>query len=55
MLLLIQLNSATEKVLQELKRKSLMNGDIPSTGVGINLWVDGTYQNTNRTTAETEF
>ena len=29
------------------------NGDFFQTGVGMNLWVDGTYQYTNRTEAET--
>ncbi len=46
-------NSATEKGAPRVEAQITYNGEIPSTGVGINLWVDGTYQNTNRTTAET--
>ena len=45
-------NSATEHSAPRVEAQITWNGDIPSTGVGVNLWVDGTYQNTDRTTAE---
>ena len=46
-------NGATEHSAPRVEAQITWNGDIPQTGIGMNLWVDGTYQHTNRTTAET--
>ena len=43
---------ATEGSSPRVEAQITYAGDILNTGVGINLWVDGTYQNTERTTAE---
>ena len=44
--------SATEKSAPRVEAQITWNGDFFQTGVGVNLWVDGTYQSTDRTTAE---
>ncbi len=46
-------NSATEKSAPRVEAQITWNGDVLQTGIGMNLWVDGTYQHTSRTTAET--
>ena len=43
---------ATEGSSPRVEAQITYAGDILNTGIGINLWVDGTYQNTDRTTAE---
>ena len=43
---------ATEGSSPRVEAQITYAGDILDTGVGINLWVDGTYQNTDRSTAE---
>ena len=53
MLLLILLQfSATDKSAPRVEAQITWNGDFFATGVGVNLWVDGTYQYTERTEAE---
>ena len=47
-------NSATEKSAPRVEAQITWNGDVMNTGIGMNLWVDGTYQHTNRTEAETQ-
>ena len=44
--------SATEKSAPRVEAQITWNGDFFQTGVGVNLWVDGTYQSTDRTTAQ---
>ena len=44
--------SATDHTAPRVEAQITWNGGIPQTGVGVNLWVDGTYQSTGRTTAE---
>ena len=43
---------ATEGGSPRVEAQITYAGDVFNTGVGINLWVDGTYQSTDRTTAE---
>jgi hypothetical protein len=43
---------ATEGSSPRVEAQITYSGDVFNTGVGINLWVDGTYQSTDRTTAE---
>ena len=45
-------NSATDHTAPRVEAQITWNGDFFQTGVGVNLWVDGTYQSTDRTTAE---
>ena len=45
-------NSATDHTAPRVEAQITWNGDILQTGIGMNLWVDGTYQSTDRTTAE---
>jgi len=45
--------SATDHQAPRVEAQVTWNGDLLQTGVGINLWVDGTYQYTGRTEAET--
>ena len=45
-------NSATDHSAPRVEAQITWNGDFLQTGVGINLWVDGTYQHTGRTEAE---
>jgi len=45
--------SATDAGAPRVEAQITWNGDFFATGVGVNLWVDGTYQHTNRTEAET--
>ena len=44
--------SATDHQAPRVEAQITWNGDFLQTGVGVNLWVDGTYQYTGRTTAE---
>ena len=44
--------SATDHTAPRVEAQITWNGDILQTGIGMNLWVDGTYQSTGRTTAE---
>ena len=44
--------SATDHHGPRVEAQITWNGDFFQTGVGVNLWVDGTYQSTGRTTAE---
>ena len=44
--------SATDKSSPRVEAQITWNGDLLGTGVGMNLWVDGTYQNTERTAAQ---
>ena len=44
--------SATDHQAPRVEAQITWNGDFLQTGIGINLWVDGTYQYTGRTTAE---
>ena len=44
--------SATDLSSPRVEAQITWNGDFFQTGVGVNLWVDGTYQNAERTTAE---
>ena len=44
--------SATDKSSPRVEAQITWNGNILATGVGMNLWVDGTYQNTDRSEAE---
>ena len=46
--------SATDHMGPRVEAQITWNGDFFQTGLGVNLWVDGTYQNTGRTTAEGE-
>ena len=43
---------ATEGSSPRVEAQITYAGDVFNSGIGINLWVDGTYQNTARTTAE---
>ena len=45
--------SATDKSSPRVEAQITWNGDFFQTGLGVNLWVDGSYQNTDRTTAQT--
>ena len=45
-------NSATDHTAPRVEAQITWNGDFFQTGVGVNLWVDGTYQNTERTAAQ---
>ncbi len=47
-------NSATDHSAPRVEAQITWNGDFLQTGVGVNLWVDGTYQHTGRTAAETQ-
>ena len=47
-------NSATDHSAPRVEAQITWNGDFFQTGVGVNLWVDGTYQHTGRTAAETQ-
>ena len=47
-------NSATDHGAPRVEAQITWNGDFFQTGVGMNLWLDGTYQHTNRTEAETQ-
>ena len=47
-------NSATDHSAPRVEAQITWNGDFLQTGVGVNLWVDGTYQYTGRTLAETQ-
>ena len=44
--------SATDHQAPRVEAQITWNGDFFQTGLGVNLWVDGTYQYTGRTTAE---
>ncbi|MAI76307.1 MAG: hypothetical protein CBC25_03765 [Pelagibacteraceae bacterium TMED65] len=44
--------SATDHHGPRVEAQITWNGDFFQTGVGMNLWVDGTYQSTGRTTAQ---
>lgn len=44
--------SATDNTSPRVEAQITWNGDFFQTGLGVNLWVDGTYQNTERSTAE---
>ena len=44
--------SATDKSSPRVEAQLTWNGDLLGTGVGMNLWVDGSYQNTERNEAE---
>ena len=44
--------SATDHSAPRVEAQITWNGDFLQTGVGMNLWVDGTYQYTERTEAE---
>jgi len=44
--------SATDHSAPRVEAQITWNGDLLQTGVGVNLWVDGTYQYTGRTEAE---
>ena len=44
--------SATDKSSPRVEAQITWNGDLLGTGIGMNLWVDGTYQNTERTSAQ---
>ena len=46
--------SATDHSAPRVEAQITWNGDLLATGVGVNLWVDGTYQYTGRTAAETQ-
>ena len=46
--------SATDHMAPRVEAQITWNGDFLQTGLGINLWVDGTYQYTGRTLAETQ-
>lgn len=46
--------SATDHSAPRVEAQITWNGDFLQTGVGVNLWVDGTYQYTGRTLAETQ-
>ena len=44
--------SATDKSSPRVEAQITWNGDLLATGIGMNLWVDGTFQNTERTAAQ---
>ena len=44
--------SATDKSAPRVEAQITWNGDLLATGIGMNLWVDGTFQNTERTEAQ---
>ena len=44
--------SATDNSSPRVEAQITWNGDFFQTGLGVNLWVDGTYQSTERSTAE---
>jgi hypothetical protein len=44
--------SATDTSSPRVEAQITWNGDFFQTGVGVNLWVDGSYQNTERNLAE---
>ena len=44
--------SATEGSSPRVEAQITYNGDLFNSGIGINLWVDGTYQATERTNAQ---
>ena len=44
--------SATDLSSPRVEAQITWNGDFFQTGVGVNLWLDGTYQNAERTLAE---
>ncbi len=44
--------SATDKSSPRVEAQLTWNGDFLQTGVGVNLWVDGSYQNTERNESE---
>ena len=44
--------SATDKSSPRVEAQITWNGDLLATGIGMNLWVDGTFQNTERTLAQ---
>ncbi len=44
--------SATDTASPRVEAQLTWNGGLLDTGVGVNLWVDGSYQNTERTTAQ---
>ncbi len=46
--------SATDMSSPRVEAQITWNGDFFQTGLGVNLWVDGSYQNTERTTAQGE-
>ena len=47
--------SATDKSSPRVEAQITWNGDLLATGIGMNLWVDGTFQNTERTAAQATF
>ena len=44
--------NATDKSSPRVEAQLTWNGGLLDTGIGMNVWVDGTYQNTERTAAE---
>ncbi len=44
--------NATDKSSPRVEAQLTWNGSLLTTGIGMNLWVDGTFQNTERTTAQ---
>ncbi len=44
--------SATDKSSPRVEAQITWNGDVLATGIGMSLWVDGTYQSTERTEAQ---
>ena len=44
--------SATDKSSPRVEAQLTWNGDFFQTGIGVNLWVDGSYQNTERNESE---
>ena len=44
--------SATDKSSPRVEAQLTWNGSLLTTGIGMNVWVDGTYQNTERTAAQ---
>ncbi len=44
--------SATDKSSPRVEAQITWNGSLLATGIGMNVWVDGTYQNTERTLAQ---
>jgi hypothetical protein len=44
--------NATDKSSPRVEAQLTWNGDLFATGVGMNVWVDGTFQNTERTAAQ---
>jgi len=47
--------SATDKSSPRVEAQITWNGNLLATGIGMNLWVDGTFQNTERTAAQATF